>query len=201
MNESMSKTRWQEACNAIPKLQTANLLLRPMGLQDSQAFFQIFSDAETMRYWTGAPISEFSEAEALLQKEIDWLGSGQCINWGVALPGSNTLIGKSTLFRYDEQNSHAEVGYILDRRYWGQGYMSEVMACVLNYSFDELKLHRLEADSDPRNTASLALLERFGFQREGLFRERWYVGEKWLDSVMLGLLRQDYQGRMKQAEK
>jgi len=188
---------WQDACNALPRLETTNLCLRPIGAQDCQAFFDIFSDAETLRYWSDSPISEYSEAEALLKKELDWSSSGKCINWGIALPGVNTLIGKFTLFQYSEQNRHAEVGYVLDRRYWGRGLMTEVMACVLDYAFDELRLHRLEADTDPDNVASLALLEKFGFQREGFFRERWYIREKWLHSVMLGLLRQDYLERVK----
>jgi RimJ/RimL family protein N-acetyltransferase len=70
--------------------------------------------------------------------------------------------------------------------------MAETMAAVLAYAFDVLKLYRVEADSDPGNTASLALLEKFGFTREGLFRERWLMDEKWFDSVMLGLLEDDY---------
>jgi RimJ/RimL family protein N-acetyltransferase len=195
----MRETRimWKQASSEIPKLETTRLVLRSMRPQDSQAFFDIHSDEETLRYWSGDPISEFSEAEALLQKELDWAGSGECINWGIALPDSNTLIGKFTLFQYSEQNCRAEVGYLLDRRHWGRGYMTEVLGRVLQYSFDVLELHRLEADSDPLNTASLALLESAGFQREGYFRERWFVQGKWLDSVMLGLLREDYLEKMK----
>ena len=63
------------------------------------------------------------------------------------------------------------------------------MECMLDFAFNELDLHRLEADSDPDNQASLALLEKFGFQREGLFRERWWIDGRWCDSVMLGLIR------------
>lgn len=192
---------WQQACAALPELHTARLRLRPIDSGDSQAFFDIFSDAETLRYWSGVPVTEHKEAEALLQRELDWSSTGQCINWGIALPGLNTLVGKFTLFHYDEQNRRAEVGYILDRRYWGQGYMSEVVRCVLDYAFDVIKLHRLEADSDPANIASLALLEKVGFQREGLFRERWNVNGQWLNSTMLGLLRDDYLKLLRKPDK
>jgi len=175
-----------------PELQTARLRLRPLSVNDSDAFFDIFSDSETMQYWSGEPISEITEAEKLIQDDLNWSMEGKCIAWGVVLPDSNRLIGKFILFQFSEQNRRAEVGYILDRRHWGQGYMSEVMACVLDYAFETLNLHRLEADTDPKNAASLALLEKFGFRREGLFRQRWYVGKEWLDSVMLGLLKADY---------
>ena len=73
--------------------------------------------------------------------------------------------------------------------------MSEAMAPVLSHAFDTLDLHRLEADTDPDNAASLALLEKFGFTREGYLRERWHIQGAWADTVMLGLLARDYRAR------
>jgi RimJ/RimL family protein N-acetyltransferase len=70
--------------------------------------------------------------------------------------------------------------------------MSEVLARVMEYSLTELGLHRLEADVDQNNQGSLGLLEKAGFQREGYFRERWQVYNKWQDSVMLGLLEPEW---------
>ena len=185
----------QHVSNIPPELPTTRLLLRPITMEDRDAFFDIHSDAETLKYWSGEPISEPGEADALVRRELEFSLQGKCVNWAVALPDSNRLIGKFVLFQFSEQNRRAEVGYILNRRHWGLGYMSEVMSCVLDYAFNVLDLHRLEADTDPDNVASLALLEKFGFRREGLFRQRWYVNGKWLDSVMLGLLKKDYQSR------
>ena len=70
--------------------------------------------------------------------------------------------------------------------------MSEALAAVLDFAFDHLELHRIEADVDPDHAASLALLSKFGFRREGLLRERWRVHGAWHDTVMLGLLAGDY---------
>ena len=114
------------------------------------------------------------------------------MSWGIALPDSNLLIGKICLFQISEQNRRAEIGYLLNRRQWGKGYMTEAMVFVLAYAFEGLGLHRIEADTDPENLPSLALLEKFGFAREGLFHDRWYVHGKWHDSVMLGLLASTY---------
>jgi RimJ/RimL family protein N-acetyltransferase len=55
-----------------------------------------------------------------------------------------------------------------------------------------MHLHRIEVDTDPDNLASLALLDRFGFTREGYFRDRWRVHGAWHDSVMLALLEDEY---------
>ena len=182
----------QAASEETPHIETANLHLRTITEQDCDAFFEIFSDARTLQYWSGSPITDREEAVELVKQEIGIARSKTCINWGIAEPDSNFLIGKFTLFNFHTQNRRAEVGYVLNRRYWGKGHMSEVMQCVLQFAFNDLALHRLEADTDPENIASLALLEKFGFKREGYFRERWYVQDKWLDSVMLGLLGSDY---------
>jgi len=141
-----------------------------------------------MLYWSKEPIASLEEADSLIQKEIEWPSKEQCFNWAIALPDSNLLIGKICLFQISERNRRAEIGYLLNRRHWGKGYMSEAMAFVLEYAFEVLGLHRIEADTDPQNQPSLALLEKFGFVREGLFPDRWYVHGKWHDSVMLGLL-------------
>jgi RimJ/RimL family protein N-acetyltransferase len=64
---------------------------------------------------------------------------------------------------------------------------------LLNYSFNELNLHRLEADVDPRNAASIRTLEKLGFRQEGYLRERWLVGGGIQDSLFYGLLRSEWQ--------
>ncbi|MFC1797449.1 GNAT family N-acetyltransferase [Pseudomonadota bacterium] len=68
----------------------------------------------------------------------------------MALPDSNRLIGKFVLFQFSEQNRRAEVGYILNRRHWGQGYMSEVMSCVLDYAFDVINPQRSYCVNDQK---------------------------------------------------
>ena len=78
------------------------------------------------------------------------------------------------------------------RDFWGRGLMSEALAAVLSYAFEDLGMHRIEADVDPDHAASLALLEKFGFIREGILRDRWFVHGEWHDSVMLGLLADEF---------
>lgn len=181
--------------STTPELRTRRLRLRAFEPGDVDAVHGIFSDAETLRYWSGDPVAGHDEARDLLAREIELGLSPDCVNWGIALVEGGTLVGKITLFALSRRNRRAELGYILDRRHWGRGLMSEAMATVLAYAFDTLDLHRLEADTDPENAASLALLEKFGFTREGHLRERWYVQGAWADSVMLGLLARDYRNR------
>ena len=70
--------------------------------------------------------------------------------------------------------------------------MHEALVRFVGYAFDDLGLHRLEADIDPDNAASARSLRRLGFVREGLLRERWIVNDTISDSEMYGLLRHEW---------
>ncbi len=175
-----------------PVLNTARLHLRAIRKADSDDLFAIYADRKTLEYWGRDPVQSPAEAWNAIRENMEYVAAGTALLWGIALKESSRLIGSCTLFRINRQNRNCEIGYILNRAYWGQGLMSEAIKCVLDHAFNELDFHRLEADTDPGNLASLALLEKLGFQREGYFRERWYVHAKWHDSVMLGLLREDY---------
>jgi RimJ/RimL family protein N-acetyltransferase len=70
--------------------------------------------------------------------------------------------------------------------------MEEALRVLLRFSFSEMELHRIEADVDPRNEASIKLLERLGFHREGYLRERWLVNGEINDTVFFGLLRREW---------
>ena len=177
---------------AFATLETDRLVLRPITHRDDEAFLRIFSNPETMKYWSREPLTSLEEAAKMVQEEIDWGQSGKCLNWGVALRGSDELIGKVNLFDYDAKHRRAEIGYAFDPRHWGKGLATEAMRPVLDHAFGVLRFHRVEADTDPGNLASIAVLEKFGFRREGYSRDRFLVHGAWQDSVVLGLLETDY---------
>jgi len=172
----------------IPVLETQRLRIRSLSMEDAPAMLAILSDAETVRYWGRPMMKELAQAEDYTRENLRWMEDGHCLYWGVEEKASGNMIGTCTLFRLDSSNRRGEIGYLLNRAYWHQGFMSEVLESVIAYAFTEMKLHRLEADTDPDNIASIRLLERFGFEREGLFRDRWLVNGKWCDSLMLGLV-------------
>jgi RimJ/RimL family protein N-acetyltransferase len=70
--------------------------------------------------------------------------------------------------------------------------MKEALTALLDFAFGTLGMRRLEADVDPRNAGSLHAVERLGFRREGLLRERWKVDGELQDSVLLGLLSHEW---------
>lgn len=133
-----------------------------------------------------------ADARALLDDIQACFAAKSLFQWGVARREDDWVIGTCTLYHLDGRNRRAEIGFALGREHWGRGLMQEALGALLGYAFDTLNLHRVEADVDPGNAASLRLLERLGFVREGMMRERWLVGGGVQDSVILGLLRREW---------
>jgi RimJ/RimL family protein N-acetyltransferase len=138
---------------------------------------------------------DISEARASIERARGFFSAGDGLRWSVCRPADDWMLGHVSLFGFSGQNRRAEIGYGLARRHWGQGFMHEALTVVVDYAFGPLGLRRLEADTDPRNQASLLTLERLGFTREGLLRERWQVGEEISDSALWGLLANEWRAR------
>ena len=181
--------------NSLPVIITPRVVLRWISEDDVDGLYRVFSDPQVMRYWSTGPLAN-GEAAAELQREIaEGNQNGTMLKWGLALRDSNTMIGTTTLFNLSLDNGRAEIGYALARAYWGKGYMNEALQALLSHAFEVMQLRRLEADVDPRNSASIRTLERLGFQREGFLRERWHVNGELQDALFYGLLRREWSGR------
>jgi ribosomal-protein-alanine N-acetyltransferase len=90
---------------------------------------------------------------------------------------------------------NAYLGYWATQAYAGEGYMTEGMAAVLRHAFRTLKLHRVEANVQPGNAASIALLERSGFRREGFSPRYLKVAGRWRDHERWAITVEDWHGR------
>ena len=178
----------------LPTLEAARVRLRWLTEEDVDALFAIFSDEAMMRYWSSTPMKERAEAGELLARIHAGFRDKSAFQWGVERKDDGGLLGTCTLFNMHRANMRAELGYCLHSAHWGKGYMGEALAALIGHAFHGLKLRRLEADVDPDNASSLRILDRMGFQREGLLRERWNVGGAIQDSVLLGLLAREWRG-------
>lgn len=177
------------------QLHTSRLLLRPLIASDAPALYAIFSDPQVTRYTSGGAWQSLDKADEMVARYTKGLAGNEAIGLGIVDVQSNTVIGTCSFFHLDEQCRRAEIGYILSRTCWGKGYMREALTALIQFGFDELNLHRIEADIDPRNGASLTSVERLGFIKEGYLRERWIVDGEICDTSLYGLLRSDWQAR------
>lgn len=89
----------------------------------------------------------------------------------------------------------AYLGYHIGAPFAREGYMREGLGLVLHYAFRQLHLHRLEANIQPENVASIALVETLGFHREGYSRRYLKIGGRWRDHERWAILAEDWRGR------
>jgi [ribosomal protein S5]-alanine N-acetyltransferase len=175
------------------RLCTQRLLLRPLEQSDAAELLRIHADAAVMRFSNLSPWTSIDQANDLIEQSARGLRAGRQLCLGIIPAEVGSVVGTSTLFDVIDTSRRAELGFLLGLDWWGKGYMAEALGAVIKHAFLELNLNRLEADTDPRNERSLATLERLGFVREGYLRERWIVGEEKSDTVLLGLLRRDWE--------
>lgn len=179
----------------LPTLTGSRIQLRWLAASDVPQLYAIFSDPRVMRYWSSAPMVEEAEAQKLFEEVCQYFRRRELFQWGIADRADDRVIGTCTLAHLDAGNRRAEIGYALGSAHWGKGLATEAVNTLLDFAFDELRLHRIEADVDPRNAGSIRALERQGFVREGLLRERWHVNGEICDSLFYGLLESEWRQR------
>lgn len=179
---------------ALPDICTPRLRLRRPRADDAPALFAVFGDEEVVRYWSSPAMRDLEEARTLIREVEAHFDAQDLFQW-VITQEDDGVIGTCTLYALDANNRRAEIGFALGRDFWGQGYALEATTALVEFAFGKLNLARLEADVDPRNGPSLALLRKLGFVREGYMPERYRVNDGVQDTVWLGLLASRWRSR------
>lgn len=143
--------------------------------------------------WEAKRTDEYYSAEfqkSILRDEFALIREGSLFK--VWIFKDDTLIGSialSNIVRGAFQSCH--LGYRLDEQEQGKGIMAEALKWVINYAFQELRLHRIEANIMPRNRRSMRLAEKLGFQHEGLARKYLKINGVWEDHIHMVLLNEE----------
>ncbi len=166
-----------------PTLSGSDIVLRPLTIGDAQALFAAHSDPETHRFWSAPAHMSVGETRADIERTLILSNTRM---WAITEDGGEAL-GRVGIFVLRE--GVGELGIIMRREATGRGLASKAIKLVEGYAFNQLGLHRLMADIDPDNSASLSLFLRAGFQREGLLRNNWKTHLGVRDSVIMGKLK------------
>jgi len=180
----------------FPVLNTNRLHLRSVKEGDAPEFYWLRNSKEVMKYieLPGFPTLEYAKSRILSLNESRLQNEG--ISWAITLKeNSEVLIGWILYKSIDLMNHRAEVGYLLHPDYWRKGIVQEALQAVLDFGFNTLNFHSLEAFVNPENEASINLLEKFGFVKEAHFRENFYSEGQFLDTGVYCLLKSDYKAR------
>lgn len=167
----------------LPTLTAPGVVLRPLVLSDAEALFRAHSDAQTHHYWSEPAHTSVEQTAQYVAQTLALPGA---YVWAITEDGGEAL-GRIGLFV--QREGVGEIGIIMRRDATGRGFASKALNLVVEHGFGALGLHRIAADIDPDNSASLSLFLRAGFQREGLLRGNWKTHLGIRDTVMMGKLR------------
>lgn len=179
----------------FPTLETERLHLREIVAADALALFAVHGDPVAMQWFGTDPLPDLAAAAKLVETFASWRAQANPgTRWGLQVKGREGLIGSCGLFAWNRNWRKCSIGYELNRNARGQGYMHEALCKCLQWGFAAMELNRVEAQVHPDNAASIASLQRLGFQREGLLRQVGYWGGRHHDMFQYALLRQDWRG-------
>lgn len=163
-------------------LETERLFLRAWRLDDAEALFEMCRDAEVMRHiGTGQPYRTIDEAQSFLNWVVAYQREQGFSRWAVVEKASGKIIGSCGFARLPDRG-FIDLGYLFDRKMWGQGYATEAARGCLRYGFERLNLAEVVALTDLEHTTSQRVLEKIGFICQGL---KEYDGEE--DMVYLAV--------------
>ena len=168
--------------------ETERLILRRYQKEDLQDLFEYLSDKEVVEYEPYRPLT-LNETKENLEWRID---TDEMI--AVELKKSHKMIGN--VYMGKREFEALEIGYVLNRNYWGHGYAAESCRTLIQQAFSN-GIHRIYAECDPRNKNSWKLLETLGFRREAHLRQNVYFwkdeNEKaiWKDTYVYAKLNLD----------
>lgn len=185
----------EKAFPEFPVLRTKRLLLREIKSSEAQWYLEHFSRKEIVEGQGYPPPESIKSAREELDKYIVGLFRTKTgFRWGIELKGREGLIGSLGLFKWEKPYGHkAEMGYDLDKEYWGKGIMTEAMTKVIDFGFSKMKLTRIELTAMRCNGRSKRLARRLGFKREGILRQYGFNEKMELvDEELYSLLRTEW---------
>jgi len=168
----------------FPVMFTERLLLKQINDEDIHQLFELRSDKEVMKYIPRKPAQTIEDARQLILHFDEVVHNNEKITWGIFLKETVQLIGTIGYVNIYKDNYRAEIGYLLNPKFQGKGMMTEALKRVIEYGFNDLKFHSIEAIVHPENNGSSKLLENNQFKKEAYLKDNQFFDGKFIDSVI-----------------
>ncbi|MGL5939036.1 MAG: GNAT family N-acetyltransferase [Waterburya sp.] len=172
-------------------LETERLWLRQTTQEDAEDVFAIFSEPNVTQFHDLDTFTRLEEAIRVIERRAKGFESDRGIRWGIALKPNNYLIG-SCGFTWNKEANAAEIGYELASQFWRQGIMSEALRAILQYGFGNREVQFVIAHIMLKNIASRRLLEKLGFQSQGILKEHGFWKGNYHDLEQFILLKSQF---------
>ena len=182
----------------MPTLRTERLVLRPMKISDAYDMYEYACREDVTEFLLWSPhISVGQTGEYLAYVEARY-AKGEFYDWAVTLADSGKMIGTAGFTKIYPEHSSAEIGYVLNPEYHRMGLGFEAAKRVVDFGFDKLSLHRIEARFMKGNDASLHVMEKLGMTFEGYSRDSMLVKGEYKTIGTCAILRDEWEDVNKQ---
>jgi len=169
----------------FPVLETDRLMLRKISMDDAEYLFHLRTNEDAMKYINKPLPKSIDAVKELITKMND---NSVRIQWAVTSKKEDTLVGTIGYHIIEKEHYRAEIGYMLHPKLWSKGLMSEAISVVLDFGFNQMGLHSIEARINPANNQSAKILSKHFFIKEGYFKENYFFEGNFLDSEIYSLV-------------
>lgn len=172
----------------FPQLTTDRLILRQISKNDAEEIFILRSDEQILKYIAQSKAKTMDDAHQFIKMINDGIKANKWLFWGITLKDEPHIIGTICIWNIEEENFRAEVGYSLLASNQGKGYMLESIEKIIDFAFNNIKLHSLAGYVQPENLASIMVLEKCQFKKEAHLKENVYFEGRFIDTAIYSLI-------------
>jgi len=173
--------------------ETDRLVLRRFVEADAEDVFNNWAnDPEVTKYLRWPPHGDISITRGFMKTRLDNYAKEDFYSWAMELKETGQVIGTIAVVSQREDIRSVEIGYAMGRAWWNRGYMSEALARVVKFFFEEVGMNRIEAHHDPRNPGSGRVMQKAGLLYEGTLRQAGTNNQGVCDEAYYAILAKDY---------
>ena len=178
-------------------IETERLMLRRFQIEDAEQMFNNWAaDPDNVKYLSWSAHKNVSETIKIIESWVNNYNSANYYQWCITVKDTGEVIGGISVVMMTEDAECCEIGYVLSKKFWNRGIMTEALNSVLEYLFNKVNFHRIQLRHDTENVASGKVMLKNGLKREGLLRKSEKSPQgKWRDMVIYSILRDEFKER------
>lgn len=174
-------------------INTPRLCLRPFCLNDNSAMLKNWISDPLVQLQYAEPVYETKQqVQKLLKTWIKYYKLPHFYRWTITEKGKDESIGQIAFYSVDLQNHWCEIEYCLSRQFQNQGYITEALQAVVNFGFHTIGFNRIQISHRRKNIASQRVIEKIGFEYEGVWRQAVCFENEYDDRLYYSLLKSSY---------
>ena len=178
-------------------LRTQRLILRRLKITDDKNMYEYTSDKRVTRYLEWQHHTKISQTISFIENVIEEYDTIEnAYLWAIELISESKLIGVVRIYDYSPQNKRAEISYIMNPAYQGNGYIGEAIDSIFDYCFNTLKINRIQAKCFSNNTASEKVMKKTGMLHEGIMRKYVYIDGQYEDALLYAITEESYRNQI-----